>query len=265
MYFPLVFVNSCPSPLLITGSICKSDMPFSQLIGPVYPCSSPVGITIRYLPKVCHRVTWSFIILNLLSTLSAFVQIRLHSIPRLLRSGLGKWYAAISAANSTAVPNVGGFKSILSTFVGVVLIAPVIIMYAALCRCSSLDLAKAMSIMSHYVIVVYMILWIITCLMSHNVILDENPQVLLIIVLHDHRAYRPFFTSALTCSFHVDLSSRKRYLTSFDRFNQTRKIHRNEVIFVLYKLPFIKTEKMYVYPQSVSFNGWLYGDGPKLS
>ncbi len=37
LYFALVLENSCPSPLLITNSICKPDMPFAQLIGPVFP------------------------------------------------------------------------------------------------------------------------------------------------------------------------------------------------------------------------------------
>ncbi len=48
LYFALIFTNSCPSPLLITGSICEPDLPFSQPIGPVFvpllPCRyhSPV-------------------------------------------------------------------------------------------------------------------------------------------------------------------------------------------------------------------------------
>ncbi len=37
LYFALVFANSYISPLQITGSVCKPDMPFSQLIGPVFP------------------------------------------------------------------------------------------------------------------------------------------------------------------------------------------------------------------------------------
>ncbi len=93
---------------------------------------------------------WSFIILNLLSSLSAFAQIRLGPIPRFLRSGLGRWYDAIEAANSTAIPSVGRSKSI-STFLEIVLIAPVIIVHASFYRHSTSDLAKAMSIMSHYV------------------------------------------------------------------------------------------------------------------
>ncbi len=90
-----------------------------------------------------------------------------------------------------------------------------------LCRRSSSDLAKAMSIMSHHATAAYVILGIITSLLSNGVILGESPQVLTINALHDHRAYSTFFTCALMCDFHVSLSSRMtpRYLTSFDRFN----------------------------------------------
>ncbi len=37
---------SCPSPLLITGSICEPDLPFSQPVGPVFVHYSLVGIII---------------------------------------------------------------------------------------------------------------------------------------------------------------------------------------------------------------------------
>ncbi len=66
------------------------------------------------LLKVHRRVTRSFIILNLLSTLSAFVQIRLCPIPRFLGFGLSKWYAVISVADSSAIPNIG--KNISALF-----------------------------------------------------------------------------------------------------------------------------------------------------
>ncbi len=132
LYFALVFANSCPSLSLITGCICKPDMPFSQLIGPVFSHSSLVGIAIRYLLKVRCRVTWSFIILNLLFTLSAFAHIRLCPIPRFLGCGLGRRYVAISAADTNPVPSVGRSERISSTFLGAVFIAPVIIMHATL-------------------------------------------------------------------------------------------------------------------------------------
>ncbi len=57
--------------------------------------SSLVSITVQYLTNVCLRVTWSFILLNLLSILSAFAQIRLCLIPRFFGFGLGKRYAAV--------------------------------------------------------------------------------------------------------------------------------------------------------------------------
>ncbi len=43
---------------------------------------------------------------------------------------------------------------------------------------------------------------------SHSVIVDENSQALLINALQDHRAPSPFFTCALTCALHANLSSR---------------------------------------------------------
>ncbi len=110
------------------------------------------------------RVTWSFIIQYLLSILSAFTQIQLCPIPRFLGSGLDRRYAAISAADSTAILSVGSSKKIFSTFVVVVHVAPVIIIHAAPCRCSSSDLAKAMSILPHHATVAYVILKIIICL-----------------------------------------------------------------------------------------------------
>ncbi len=134
-------------------------MPFSQLTAPAFPS---LCISIQYLSKVRHRITWSLIILNLLFSLSAFAQVRLCPIPRFLESGLGRQYAAINVTDSTTVLNVGGSKSISSTFVGAVLIAPAIIMHAALCRHSSSDLAKAMPIMSHHATAAYAILGIIT-------------------------------------------------------------------------------------------------------
>ncbi len=79
------------------------------------------------------------------------MQLKSTPNPRFFRSGLGRRYAAISAADSATIPSVGRFKNISSTFVGVVLVASVIIIHAAFCRRSSLDLAKAMSILPHYV------------------------------------------------------------------------------------------------------------------
>ncbi len=81
--------------------------------------------------------------------------------------------------------------------------------------------------------------------------MGESPQALPINASHDHRGCSPFFACALACAFHIGLSLRMapRYLISLNGYNKTRKIHRNEVIFVLYKLLFIKIEKMCVYPQ----------------
>ncbi len=50
---------------------------------------------------MCLRVIWSFSILNLLFTLSAFAQIRLCPISRFFRFGLGRRYAALSPADSS--------------------------------------------------------------------------------------------------------------------------------------------------------------------
>ncbi len=140
-------------------------MSFPQSIVPISPHSSQVRNIVQYLLKVRRRVTWSFIwsfiILNLLPTLSAFAQIQLCPIPRFLGSGLGRWYAVVSAADSTAVPSVGRSKSISSFFVGVVLIASVIIVHADLYKRSSLDLAKAVFIMFQNATATYVILGII--------------------------------------------------------------------------------------------------------
>ncbi len=135
--------------------------PFLSWLGQFLP--PPVGITVWYLLKVRGGVTCSFIIPKLLSALSSFAQIWLCAIFRFLRSGLNRRYAAISAADSTTIPSVGKSKSNFSTFAGVVLIIPMIIEYAAFCRCSSLDLAKAMFITSHYATTAYVILGVIMC------------------------------------------------------------------------------------------------------
>ncbi len=102
-----------------------------------------------------------------------------------------------------------------------VLIALVIIINAALCRRSSLDLAKAMSMLFYHATTAYVILGIITRLCSHSAILGESTLVLPMYALHDHRAFSPFFTCARTYTFHVSLSSRMtpRYSTSFVRFS----------------------------------------------
>ncbi len=155
---------------------------------------------------------WSFIIQDLLSTLSFFAQIRLCPVLRFLGSSLSRWYASISAADSTIFPSVGGSKSISSTFFGVVLIAPEIIMPP------SLDHAEAMSVMSYHAAVACMI-FVYTFIEAH-VILGESSQALPINALHDHRALSPFSTCVLTCAFHGLLSRMAlRYLISFHRFN----------------------------------------------
>ncbi len=100
-------------------------------------------------------------------------------------------------------PPPGRSKNISNTFVGVVLIAPVIIMRAALCRRSSSDLVKAVPMPSHHATAAYVISGIITRWYSHSIILGESPQVLPMYALHDHRALSPFFTCALTCAFQV--------------------------------------------------------------
>ncbi len=116
--------------------------PFLSRLGQCFSHSSLVGTTIRYLPIMHLRITRSFIILNLLSILSAFTQIRLCLIFRFFRFVVGWQYAAISAADSIADP-----RASPAFLLGVVLITPVIIIHATLCRRSSSDLAKAMSIL----------------------------------------------------------------------------------------------------------------------
>ncbi len=95
---------------------------------------------------------------DLLSTFSASAQIRLSLIPWFFGSSLGRQYAIISAANSTAIPNVGRSKNTFGSFVGVVLIASVIIIHAALCRCCSSDVTKAIFILTYHAIAAYVIL-----------------------------------------------------------------------------------------------------------
>ncbi len=166
--------------------------PFHSRLGQSSCHSSFVDIAIRYVPNVRVRVMWSVIMLNLLFILSAFTQIRLCPIPRFFGSSHGRRYAAIIAANSTADPSVGRSKNISSIFVGIVFIAPVIIIHAALYRRSSSDLAKAISILSHHSTAAYVILGITTRLYSHSAILGESIQILPVSALHDHRAFSPF-------------------------------------------------------------------------
>ncbi len=81
--------------------------PFLSHLGQSLYHSFLVGVTVRYLPNVRLRDTWSFIMLNLLSIVSAFTQIRLSPVLSLFGFGLGRRYAAIRAADSNAVPSVG--------------------------------------------------------------------------------------------------------------------------------------------------------------
>ncbi len=98
-----------------------------------------------------------------------------------------------------------------------------IIIHAALCRRSSSDLVKAMSMPSHHATAAYVILGIITRLYSHSAILGKSPHFLSMNALHDYKALSPFLICALTCGFYVSLSSRMTpgYLTSFVRFSFT--------------------------------------------
>ncbi len=75
---------------------------------------------------------------------------------------LERRYAAPNAATSSAVLSGGRSKNISSNFVGILLRAPVIIMHAALYRCTSSDLAKVKSMLSHHAIAAYVIVGIIT-------------------------------------------------------------------------------------------------------
>ncbi len=133
------------------------------------------------------RFTWYFIMLSLLSVLSAFTQIRLCPINRFFQ--IQSWsvvYAAISVADFAAIPSVGRSGHL---------------QYFCCSHCpsdhntcgplQSFQLgpcqAKAMSMLSHHATAAYVILGIITCLYSHSAFLGESPQVLLIYALHDHR------------------------------------------------------------------------------
>ncbi len=71
LYFALVFSNSCSSPYWLQAPFVNHTCPFLNWLGQFCPYSSPVGITIQYLLTGRLSVMWSFIILNLLSTLSA--------------------------------------------------------------------------------------------------------------------------------------------------------------------------------------------------
>ncbi len=84
--------------------------------------------------------------------------------------GLGRRHVATKAADSATVPSGGGSSNISNTFVGDVPLALVIKMRVALCRRSSSDLDKIMSILYDNAIAASVI-QIITLLWSHRVIL----------------------------------------------------------------------------------------------
>ncbi len=103
-----------PVPYWLQAPSVNQTSSFLSWLGQFFHHSSLVGITIRYLPKVRRRVTWSFIILNLLSTLSAFAQID-YVLFQISRIWLRRTYAYTSFADSTIIPTVGRSKSISNT------------------------------------------------------------------------------------------------------------------------------------------------------
>ncbi len=136
-------------------------MHFPQLIGTVF---LPLFPSRYHYPIFTESAQQGYVVLYHTELTVHFIYFcsDLCPIPRFLGFGLSRRYAAVSAADSTVVPNVGRSKSTSNTFVGVVLIALVIIVHAALCRRSSSDLAKAVSNMYPHAIAAYVILWIIT-------------------------------------------------------------------------------------------------------
>ncbi len=154
-----MFADTCPCTILISGFICKPGLPFSQQVGLFCSHFSNSGITVRYLSANMYLATMlSFNIVNLLSIFSAFNQIRLCRVFRNLWFDFGRQCAAARTAASASGPNCGRFKGIDSTFVGIVLIAPVNVTHAALCKRSNSDLAEAVSVPSHHTIAAYVIL-----------------------------------------------------------------------------------------------------------
>ncbi len=89
-------------------SLAHFNLRSTEILG-----ESPHQTASQRLPSL--RITWSFIMLNLLSILSAFAQVWLCHIRRFFRFGFDRRYAAINAADSTAVSSVGYIQ-----FVGVI-------------------------------------------------------------------------------------------------------------------------------------------------
>ncbi len=102
------------------------------------------------------------------------------------------WYTAVKDAASTIVLRGGKFKSIFITLIRAVLIAPVIMMRAALCRRCSSELVEATSILHLHITAAYVTLGITTCLQNLKVILEGRPQVPPMNAKKDHRVFNPF-------------------------------------------------------------------------
>ncbi len=113
---------------------------------------------------------WSFNIVNLRSTFFVLIQIQMCPTLEALWFDLRRRCAAVTVADSTTVLSCGTSKTISNTFVGVILIVPVIITLAVLYRQSSSDLVKAISSLSHNTMAAYVIFRTITRLYSHWVI-----------------------------------------------------------------------------------------------
>ncbi len=217
LYFALVFANSDLSLLPITGSICKPDMPFPQLIAPVF---LPLFSSWYHYPMFTESVLQGyvvFIILNILSTLSTFAQIRLCPIPRFLGSGFGRQYAAISATDSTSIMVLADLRA-----------SP-----ALLLDSFSLPLWSYCMQTFPFGPCEGSVHYVPTCNnhihdIDYHIFIEPQchlrwppPQPLLINALWDHKALSSFFTWAFTYAFHISLSPKMtaRYLTFFDRFN----------------------------------------------
>ncbi len=77
LYFALIFVNSCPSPLLIAGSICEPDLPFSQPIGPVFVPLLPGWY---HSPVFTKRASHGHVVFYHAELIVHFILLRLNSI-----------------------------------------------------------------------------------------------------------------------------------------------------------------------------------------
>ncbi len=140
LYSTCVLANFCSYTLLITGSTCELDLyPFVRKAGTVFFKLFPGRYHHPIFPIECVPQGS-----NLLSFFSAFNQMWLCPISRVLRFGLRGRYAAAKAVASTTLSNSGKVKNLSPAFLLELFSLPLVIMvHSDLCRQSSLDFAEA--------------------------------------------------------------------------------------------------------------------------